>query len=127
LNIETISRIKYKGVINNPKYQFALDFLEYQQSLDDMIICRMFAHCIYLPVLSSRVSMLDNVVHLYLSDCVNIIDVSAVGKAKILHLNRCTKIADVSALGNVTELDLSFCTSVHISALGFVRRLSLAG
>ena len=72
------------------------------------------------------VSSLGNVHTLDLSFCENITDVSALGKVHTLYLSYCNKITDVSALGNVYTLDLSYCDNItDVSALANVHTLIL--
>jgi hypothetical protein len=55
------------------------------------------------------VSVLCNIHTLDLSSCVNLFDVSVLKNIHTLKLSNCKKITDVSALENVHTLDLSFC------------------
>ena len=68
-----------------------------------------------------------NQVHtLYLYDCQNITDVSALGHVHTLKLWNCEKITDVSALGQVHTLILEYCRNItDVSALGQVHTLHL--
>jgi len=66
--------------------------------------------------------------HLDLSECNQITDVSALGKTHTLLLMHCDKIKDVSPLGKVHNLDLSYCDNIEdVSALGNVSNLNLHG
>ena len=62
--------------------------------------------------------------HLNLSDCKNITDVSALRNVHTLDLSRCINITDVSALRNVHTLNLSWSINItDISALGNIHSL----
>ena len=73
------------------------------------------------------VSALGNIHTLNLSECDNITDVSALGNVHTLYLKKCNNITDVSALKNVHTLDLSRCKNItDVSTLGNVHTLNLA-
>ena len=62
--------------------------------------------------------------HLDLSGCNNITDVSALGGVHTLNLSGCSNLTDVSALGGVHTLDLSECSNItDVSALDGVHTL----
>ena len=64
--------------------------------------------------------------HLDLSWCLNIEDVSSLGNVHTLNLRLCDNIEDVSALGKVHNLNLSLCKNIKdVSALGNVHNLNL--
>ena len=64
--------------------------------------------------------------HLDLSDCNEITDVSVLGNVHTLNLRNCYTITDVSELGNVHTLDLFRCYQItDVSALGNVHNLDL--
>ena len=64
--------------------------------------------------------------HLDVSNCNQITDVSALGNVHTLDLTYCCDITDVSALGNVHTLDLSYCDNItDVSSLGNVHKLYL--
>jgi hypothetical protein len=66
--------------------------------------------------------------HLDLSWCLNIEDVSSLGNVHTLNLRLCDNIEDVSALGKVHNLNLSYCDNItDVSALGYVHNLDLSG
>ena len=63
--------------------------------------------------------------HINLSECDNIIDVSALGHIHTLDLTNCENITDVSALGNIHTLYLTGCNITDVSMLGNVHKLVL--
>ena len=70
------------------------------------------------------VSSLGNVHTLDLKYCKNITDVSALGNVHTLLLLGCNQITDVSTLGNCHTLDLCLCTGItDVSMLGTVHNL----
>jgi hypothetical protein len=73
------------------------------------------------------VSTLENVHTLDLSSCDYITDISALGNVHTLILSGCCNITDVSALGNVNTLELRSCNKItDVSALGNVHNLDLS-
>ena len=73
-------------------------------------------------------ALLSLVYSLDLSDCAEVVDVSALGRVHSLNLTYCKYVVDVSALGRVHSLNLSYCTGVvDVSALGGVHSLDLWG
>ena len=65
--------------------------------------------------------------HLNLSYCNNITDVSTLCNVHTLNLSDCNNITDVSTLGNVHTLNLSFCDKItDVSTLGNVHTLNLS-
>ena len=70
------------------------------------------------------VSALGHVHTLNFFHCTGVGDVSALGNVHALNLRGCSGVVDVSALGNVHTLDLSWCAGVvDVSALGNVHTL----
>jgi hypothetical protein len=73
------------------------------------------------------VSMLGNVYELNLTYCTEVVDVSLLGNIYKLNLSYCRRVSDVSALGTVCDLNLTYCNSVDdVSMLGGVKILDLS-
>ena len=63
--------------------------------------------------------------HIKLSGCSEVTDVSMLGNVHTLDLSCCSNVRDVSMLGNVHTLNLSYCSKVtDVSMLGNVQTLT---
>ena len=78
----------------------------------------------FRDVLVSLMTYPRKQLHIKLSGCSEVTDVSMLGNVHTLDLSCCSNVTDVSMLGNVHTLNLSYCSKVtDVSMLGNVHTL----
>ena len=80
---------------------------------------------LFRNIVLSKIFNPNKQLHLNLSCCDNIVDVSTLGNVHTLNLSECDNITDVNALGHVHTLNLSNCNKItDVSDLGRRGKLS---
>ena len=86
-----------------------------------------YSNTLFRDLVLSKIFNPIKQLHLNLSNCFNITDVSALGNVHTLDLTCCRNITDVSSLGNVHTLNLSYSDNItNVSSLGNVHTLDLS-
>ena len=104
------------------------EFQEYKEKYFHCMINNKRSIEYYKKVLNNDEIILKGKLHLDLSYCNIIKDVSCLGCVYSLKLSFCKNIKDVSCLGGVNTLNLSHCKNLEdVFCLGNVHRLNLKG